>query len=262
MQIERKEIARFTLPSAALKAAFKYTDGARAPRDTNPALSGVCLALSKGGELTAVTTNRCALAYYPLTADAGIDTAEDFCGVQVVLPAGSPDLKNVNGPVTFIVTAENDRMYSNPAVTVLSEEKGAVEVPLLTSSFPNWRTVLQKGFLNVFHIGGELRLAFRHAWEAREKGYGDFADITLTFRDSQVEVRGTQHVNRFCVVIPANDLDNMPEGFSIIFRLHYVRDILKPFRKGIVSCHVNDSVNPVEFSAEGVRVLYLPVRQR
>ena len=260
MQIERKEIARFTLPSAALKAAFKYTDGTRAPKDTQPAISGVCLDLSKDGELTAVTTNRCALAYYPLTAD--IDTADDFCGIRLVLPAGSPDLKDIKGPVAFVVTAENDRMYSNPAVAVLSEEKGEVSAPLLTSSFPNWRTVLQESFRNVFHIGEDMRLAFRHAWEAREKGYNDFADVTLTFGDNQVEIRGTQHVNPFCRVIPANDLDNMPEEFSIIFRLHYVRDILKPFRKGIVSCHVNGSREPVEFSAEGVKVLYLPVCQR
>lgn len=261
MKIERKEIARFTLPSAALKAAFKYTDGTRAPKDTNPALSGVCLELTKDGELTAVTTNRCALAYYPLTAD--IDTADDFYGIRLVLPAGSPDLKDIKGPVTFRVSAENDRMYSNPAVAILSEEKGEVAVPLLTSSFPNWRTVLQKSFLNVFHIGEDMRLAFRHAWEAREKGFNDFADVALTFKDGQVEIRGTQYINQFCRVIPANDLDNMPEEFSIVFRLRYVRDILKPFRKGsITSCHVNGSTDPVEFSAEGVKIIYLPVRPR
>lgn len=259
MKIERKTITEFTVPADAIRAAVARIGWVRAKDDkTRPVYSGICLDVTPSKTVTAVATNGCALAWYPLTERMdSVRTCEGFRGVRATFPAGALDLKGVKGDVTIGITADDDRIYSDPEATV-STESGSSTIKLFSQMFPNWRSVVPEKFCDAFIINDDLRQALRDA-EKKENRANDDADVVIRFQGSQVGVAGC-HGAPFNRVVPADILNDMPEDFSVIFRLRYIVPMLKAIKRGLLHCAVNDSVTPVQFTADGMHAVYIPVR--
>ena len=261
MKIERKAITEFTVPAEAVRAAVARIDWARAKGDkTRPVYTGICLDVTSSKTVTAVATNGCALTWYPLTERMDtIWTCEGFRGIRAAFPAGSLDLKGVKGDVTIKISADNDRIYSDPEAAI-STESGSSTIKLFHQMFPNWRGVVPEKFCGAFIINDDLRRVLRDAEKKENRANAD-ADVVIRFRDSQVEVAGCYGAP-FNRVVPADILNDTEEDFSIIFRLRYIVPMLKAVKKGLIHCAVNDSVTPVQFTADGMYAVYIPVRLR
>lgn len=273
---EKTKVIEASFTFNALPRAIKAVKWAAGKDKSRQALyKTMCLEVTPEGEVTAVATNGCALAAFPLTeyVTKWMEAGEEFLRAGTArLIFQITDLQDLQekvkgaGPVTMVVHRSKSvaNGYWGEGVEVTFETAfEAIPVQIVDAGYPNWRSVIPKDTQFSFMVTDAIREGFKGcetSIKAHQKVLpNDY--VMMEFKDEEITMYPSARPNWFHKAA-AGQMDYMPKEFSLLVSMTHMGPLLKAMPGGLL-CRLINSNSPVIFEGDnGQMAVYMPCRQR